>query len=187
MESTFDIALAEIAPEFAFIQGQGLEQIEGQIHPEHGGAALVVCAARALSLRFERDAFGFVSVAVAHPSGQTFPLTEALLFLKVDFADPQQDPATAYGSSIDMFHIALDDYVALYGPPTTVARQAAAAEANWQALVDLFASDGRCASFYVFTQGRARRRLDLYAHRDRKAKHAPARESIWTRLTGRRR
>jgi hypothetical protein len=181
----FDIALAQIAPEFAFIEDRGLKQTEGRLEADHGGAAQALCAGRAFSLRFDRDAFGFVTVAAVHPSGQSFPLTEALQFLKVDFADPQQDPATAYASSMNMFRIGLDDYVALYGPPTTVARQAAAAEANWTALVDLFASDGRCASFYVFTQARARKRLDLYASRTKKPQHRRRAPSIWARLTRR--
>jgi hypothetical protein len=185
--AAFDITLAEVAPEFAFVLHRGLSQTDGQRHAERGDAATVACSGPAIGLRFERDSFGFVSVAAVHPSGNAFPLTEALQFLKIDFADPQQDPAQAYASSMDVFRIGLDEYVALYGPPTTVARQAAAAEANWNALVELFASDGRCASFYVFTQGRARKRLDLYARRSKKPKRGERGGSIWTRLTGRRR
>ena len=58
---------------------------------------------------------------------------------------------------------------------------------RWNSPMYGLPGQGWFASFHVFTQARARKRLDLYARRSNRPKRGGRSGSIWTRLTGRRR
>ena len=124
------VALADIAPAFAFILERGFVAGESRYEPEHFGDALLVMHSSPFSLRFVRDrGQDFVDVGSAS-SGWT-SLGYVLEFIDHEITQSQ------------------------LGKPPDIGVLAKLLQAHWDEVVELFGNLKRMSQFNVFAERKA--------------------------------